>query len=122
MLLAGIAATIGLYLLLRGIKVEEPGISFEPVTFAAIEGWEDDDALTFDDDAEEIDDAGAADDGIGVDRDAPTQALRIVPAEPEVDDRDNLELFSDHEITAEVPITPAPAPGGMRIVGDDEAR
>jgi membrane-bound lytic murein transglycosylase A len=43
LLLAGIAATIGFYLLLRGIKVEEPGISFEPVRFAAIEGWEDDD-------------------------------------------------------------------------------
>ena len=87
-----------------------------------VDGWDDDDALTFDDDVEEIDDAEAGDDDLDVDRDEPTQALRIVPAEPEVDDRDNLELFSDHEITAEVPITPAPAPGGMRIVGDDEAR
>ncbi|HET7852398.1 MAG TPA: hypothetical protein VFK91_06610, partial [Methyloceanibacter sp.] len=43
LLLAAIAATIAIYLLLRGIKVEEPGISFEPVRFAAIEGWEDDD-------------------------------------------------------------------------------
>ena len=43
LLLAAIAATIAIYLLLRETRVEETGISFEPVTFADIEGWQDDD-------------------------------------------------------------------------------
>jgi membrane-bound lytic murein transglycosylase A len=43
LLLAAIAATIAIYLLLRETRVEEPGISFEPVSFADIEGWQDDD-------------------------------------------------------------------------------
>jgi len=43
LLLAAIAATIALYLLLRETRVEETGISFEPVSFADIEGWQDDD-------------------------------------------------------------------------------
>ncbi len=43
MLLAAIAVTIVLYVLLRETRVEETGISFAPVSFAAIEGWDDDD-------------------------------------------------------------------------------
>jgi hypothetical protein len=43
LLLAAIAATIAIYLLLRETRVEETGISFEPVSFADIEGWQDDD-------------------------------------------------------------------------------
>ena len=43
MLLAAIAATIAIYLLLRETKVEETGISFAPVSFADIEGWQEDD-------------------------------------------------------------------------------
>ena len=43
LLLAAIAATVAIYLLLRETKVEEIGISFEPVSFADIEGWEEDD-------------------------------------------------------------------------------
>ena len=43
LLLAAIAATIAIYLLLRETRVEETGISFEPVTFADIDGWQDDD-------------------------------------------------------------------------------
>ncbi|HSB59387.1 MAG TPA: MltA domain-containing protein [Methyloceanibacter sp.] len=43
LLLGAIAATIALYLLLRETKVEEPVISFAPVSFADIEGWRDDD-------------------------------------------------------------------------------
>jgi membrane-bound lytic murein transglycosylase A len=48
LLLGGIAATIAIYLLLRETKVEEPGISFAPVRFADIEGWDaDDQAASF---------------------------------------------------------------------------
>jgi membrane-bound lytic murein transglycosylase A len=43
LLLAAIAATIALYLLLRETRVEERGISFAPVSFADIAGWRDDD-------------------------------------------------------------------------------
>jgi peptidoglycan lytic transglycosylase A len=43
LLLAAIAATIAIYLLLRETKVEETGISFAPVSFAEIEGWQEDD-------------------------------------------------------------------------------
>ena len=43
MLLGAIAVTIALYFLLREMRVEEPGISFAPVSFAAIEGWDADD-------------------------------------------------------------------------------
>jgi membrane-bound lytic murein transglycosylase A len=43
LLLAAIAATIAIYLLLRETKVEETGISFAPVSFADIEGWQEDD-------------------------------------------------------------------------------
>jgi len=43
LLLAAIAATIAIYLLLRETRVEEPVISFAPVSFADIEGWQDDD-------------------------------------------------------------------------------
>jgi membrane-bound lytic murein transglycosylase A len=43
LLLAAIAATIAIYLLLRATKVEETGISFAAVSFADIKGWEDDD-------------------------------------------------------------------------------
>jgi membrane-bound lytic murein transglycosylase A len=45
LLLAAIAATIAIYLLLRETRVEETGISFQPVSFADIEGWQDDDQL-----------------------------------------------------------------------------
>ena len=43
LLLGAIAVTIALYFLLREMRVEEPGISFAPVSFAAIEGWDADD-------------------------------------------------------------------------------
>jgi len=43
LLLAAIAVTIAVYLLLRETRVEEAGISFQPVTFADIGGWQDDD-------------------------------------------------------------------------------
>jgi membrane-bound lytic murein transglycosylase A len=43
LLLAAIAATIALYLLLRETRVEETGISFAPVSFAEVQGWEADD-------------------------------------------------------------------------------
>ena len=43
LLLGAIAVTIALYFLLREMRVEEPGISFAPVSFADIEGWDADD-------------------------------------------------------------------------------
>ncbi|HVQ10757.1 MAG TPA: hypothetical protein VMS19_02505, partial [Methyloceanibacter sp.] len=43
LLLAAIAVTIALYFLLRETRVEEPRISFAPVSFAEIEGWDADD-------------------------------------------------------------------------------
>jgi membrane-bound lytic murein transglycosylase A len=43
LLLAAIAATIAIYLLLRETRVEEPRISFAPVSFADVQGWDEDD-------------------------------------------------------------------------------
>jgi membrane-bound lytic murein transglycosylase A len=43
LLLGAIAVTIALYFLLRETRVEEPRISFAPVSFAEIQGWDEDD-------------------------------------------------------------------------------
>ena len=93
---------------------------------ASDDGWVEETGLSFADDRQDVEE-GASDeakDARGADPDAPTQALRIVPA-ADVDDRDNLGLFDDHPITDEVPIVPPPPPpppGGMRIVDDEESR
>ncbi|MGD9702062.1 MAG: DivIVA domain-containing protein [Acidimicrobiia bacterium] len=75
--------------------------------------WGDEADLAFADDGEPPPSA--------IDADSPTQALRAVPGRPEADDHEHPELFDQHEITAEVPVTPPSAPNsGMRIVGDDD--
>ena len=43
LLLGAIAVTIALYFLLRETRVEEPRISFAPVSFADVQGWDEDD-------------------------------------------------------------------------------
>lgn len=87
-----------------------------PHTSGPDDRWTDEaEGLTFADDADERADDGAT----GIDE--PTQAFRVVPA-ADVDDRENVELFDDHLITDEVPVTPAPAPREMRIVDDEDAR